>query len=97
MMLSIRSYRAADAPTLWTLFYHTVREVNCRDYQTDQVKAWAPEDFEPQTWQARMDTITPFIAEIEGQIVGYADLQPDGFIDHFFAIISIKGQVLAAH
>ncbi len=96
MMLSIRSYRAADAPTLWTLFYHTVREVNCRDYQTDQ-KAWAPEDFEPQTWQARMDTITPFIAEIEGQIVGYADLQPDGFIDHFFAIISIKGQVLAAH
>ncbi len=50
MMLSIRSYRADDAPTLWTLFYHTVREVNCRDYQTDQVKAWAPEDFEPQTW-----------------------------------------------
>ncbi|ENO8976109.1 GNAT family N-acetyltransferase [Vibrio parahaemolyticus] len=84
MMLSIRRYRADDAPTLWTLFYHTVREVNCRDYQTDQVKAWAPDDFEPQTWQARMDTITPFIAEIEGEIVGYSDLQPDGFIDHFF-------------
>ena len=26
----------------------------------------------------------PFVAEIEGQIVGYADLQEDGYIDHFF-------------
>ncbi|WP_354624979.1 GNAT family N-acetyltransferase [Psychromonas sp. MME2] len=31
-----------------------------------------------------MIDIEPFVAEIEGKIVGYADLQNDGLIDHFF-------------
>lgn len=97
MMLSIRSYRADDAPTLWTLFYHTVREVNCRDYQTDQVKAWAPDDFERQTWQARMDTITPFIAEIEVRLSVTRTYSQMVSLTISFVIIGIKGQVLAAH
>lgn len=31
-----------------------------------------------------MGSIYPFIAEINGVVVGYSDLQSDGFIDHFF-------------
>jgi putative acetyltransferase len=31
-----------------------------------------------------MRGIQPFVAEDAGQIVGYADLQPTGYIDHFF-------------
>ncbi len=31
-----------------------------------------------------MTDIEPYIAELNGEIVGYADLQNDGLIDHFF-------------
>jgi hypothetical protein len=31
-----------------------------------------------------MQGIRPFVAEDEGHIVGYADIQPSGYIDHFF-------------
>lgn len=35
-------------------------------------------------WVKRMREIRPFIAELDGEIVGYADVQHDGYIDHFF-------------
>ena len=31
-----------------------------------------------------MRGIAPFVAEEDGRIVGYADVQADGYIDHFF-------------
>ena len=91
-MLSIRRYRTEDAPILWTLFYHTVRVINRRDYTESQVLAWAPSDFDLNSWQRTMDAIQPYIAEIEGQVVGYCDLQSDGLIDHFFCHHEYQGQ-----
>lgn len=31
-----------------------------------------------------MREINPFVAECDGEILGYADLQQGGYIDHFF-------------
>jgi putative acetyltransferase len=31
-----------------------------------------------------MRELRPFIAEAKGEIAGYADIQPNGYIDHFF-------------
>jgi len=39
-----------------------------------------------------MASIQPFIAELDGVIVGYADLQPDGLIDHFFCHHTYQGK-----
>lgn len=35
-------------------------------------------------WCERMRGIKPFVAEVEGVIAAYADVQPSGYIDHFF-------------
>jgi putative acetyltransferase len=83
-MIQIRNYKESDAAKLWELFYHTVRNVNIRDYSLAQVEAWAPDEFNPEIWQQKMNLILPFIAEIDGEIVGYTDLQENGLIDHFF-------------
>ncbi len=83
-MINIRKYKESDAPALWASFYHTIRNVNIRDYSKAQVEAWAPDEFDSEIWQQKMDSILPFIAEIEGEIVGYADLQESGLIEHFF-------------
>ncbi|MFQ6372241.1 GNAT family N-acetyltransferase [Shewanella sp. YIC-542] len=91
-MINIRTYKGSDARALWAIFYYAVRKVNLRDYSQAQVEAWAPDDFAPDIWQRKMNEIEPFIAEIDGEIVGYADLQENGLIDHFFVHHEHQGQ-----
>jgi putative acetyltransferase len=83
-MIKIRKYKESDARDLWAIFYHTIRNVNIRDYTQAQAEAWAPNGFSSDIWQRKMNSISPFVAEIGGEIVGYADLQESGLIDHFF-------------
>ena len=83
-MLTIRKYREQDAQATWLLFFNTIRNINKQDYNEAQLKAWAPDAMDLFIWNKRMSDIEPFIAEIDGKIVGYADLQNDGLIDHFF-------------
>lgn len=83
-MLTIRRYAEKDAQATWSLFYNTVHNINKLDYSEQQLQAWAPESMDLSIWNKRMLDVDPFIAEMDGQIVGYADLQNDGLIDHFF-------------
>ncbi|GAL15297.1 putative acetyltransferase [Vibrio astriarenae] len=83
-MIQLDDYRSEDANDLWSIYFHTIRHINIRDYSLDQVAAWAPDNIDPQRWRNKMESIKPFIAKIDGKPVGYADLQQDGLIDHFF-------------
>ncbi len=91
-MITIRDYVEADAETLWNIHFHTIRNINSRDYTKTQVEAWAPEDIDLSAWRKLMKRLSPFVAEIEGVIVGYTDLQPNGLIDHFFCHHEYQGQ-----
>lgn len=35
-------------------------------------------------WGNNMRELRPFIVEVDGEIAGYADVQLNGYIDHFF-------------
>ncbi len=91
-MITIRDFQEEDAPKLWELFFNTVRNVNRRDYTEQQVKAWAQEGFDSQLWLKKMISIQPFVAELDGVIVGYSDVQPSGLVDHFFCHHEYQGQ-----
>ncbi|SUP49755.1 acetyltransferase [Vibrio metschnikovii] len=91
-MIEIRKYQESDALDLWAIFYHTVHNVNLRDYSQAQVEAWAPDGFSSEIWQRKMNLLSPFVAEIDGKIVGYSDLQENGLIDHFFCHHEHQGQ-----
>lgn len=88
----IREFREQDAPILWALFYNTIRNINLRDYTEQQVTAWAPDEFDAQLWLKKMTVIQPFVAELDGVIVGYSDVQPSGLVDHFFCHHEYQGQ-----
>lgn len=90
--VKLRRFQANDAEALRELLIETVRQVNKRDYTAAQVAAWAPEDYDRQAWLERLQQNKPFIAEIDGTIVGFADVQADGYIDHFFCSASAQGQ-----
>ncbi|MGD1503574.1 GNAT family N-acetyltransferase [Vibrio harveyi] len=91
-MIVIRDFREQDAPILWALFYNTVRNVNRRDYNEQQLKAWAPDEFDSEIWLQKMTDIHPFVAELDRVIVGYSDVQSSGLVDHFFCHHAYQGQ-----
>ena len=85
--IKIRSFRISDALLLHEVFYSAVHEIASADYTPEQCRTWAPPIHgEPHqlSWNAKMRLLKPFVAEIDGRIAGYADLQRDGLIDHFF-------------
>ncbi len=83
-MITIREYRADDAPALRTVYCSAIRETAAKDYSPEQIAAWAPETVDESRWATRMAGISPFVAERDGNVVGYADVQSNGYIDHFF-------------
>ncbi len=81
----IRRFVDTDAPALWRVFFSAVREIACADYSPEQVAVWAPDERDPDAWATRMQGLQPFVAcDDDGVPCGYADLQADGYIDHFF-------------
>lgn len=67
-----------------SVYHSAIHETAARDYTPEQIAAWAPEALDPERWALRMAGIAPFVAERGGQIVGYADVQANGYVDHFF-------------
>ncbi len=80
----VREFRIGDEPDLHKVFLSAIHEVAIRDYSPEQVAAWAPATLDPNLWADRMRGIAPFVVEHEGKPIAYADVQSDGYIDHFF-------------
>ena len=77
-MIRVRNFEPKDVEVTWDLKFNTIRKVNIRDYEAVQTKAWAPDNFDLKRWQKRITDMNPFVAEIDGLVVGFADLQEDG-------------------
>lgn len=83
-MVTIRKFKTGDENGTWDVFYSAIHQMCAKDYSKEQIQAWAPIDLDPSRWATKMHNIKPFIATLNDKIVGYADLQNDGKIDHFF-------------
>lgn len=82
--MEVRKLRKGEEIELWELFYSTIHNVNIRDYNENQVEAWAPGDFDVSIAVQKFRDIDPFVVIRDAKIIGYADIQPDGLIDHFY-------------
>jgi putative acetyltransferase len=80
----IRDFRSGDEPSLAAVMFSSIHELACKEYSPAQLEAWAPREYDEDRWAARMRGIRPFVAEVDGRVVGYADVQVTGYIDHFF-------------
>jgi putative acetyltransferase len=80
----IREYRQGDVTALTRLFYETIHSVNPRDYSAPQVQAWAPAIPDAELWHSRMIGRCTLVAEENGEIVGFAEMERNGHLDMFF-------------
>ncbi len=90
--MEVRKFRKGEEKELWKLFYNTVHNVNIQDYDKTQIASWAPDDLDINVAIQKFREIDPFVAIQEGKIVGYADIQADGYIDHFYCHHEFQGQ-----
>jgi putative acetyltransferase len=82
--MEIRRYRAGEEGDLWSVYSAATRESVARDYHPDLIERWAPRKKDMTEWVDRLALKRPFVAVVEKQIVGMAEIDPDGFIDYFY-------------
>jgi putative acetyltransferase len=84
MTRKIRLFRAEDTARVAYLFHTTVRQVNIRDYSSDRVVAWAPDNLYFRDWQSICSQRITYVAEENDLILGFGELETNGHIDCFY-------------
>lgn len=88
----IRRYQPGEEPAIWNVYFRATHESNVRDYHADLLRRWAPPDQDMEQWASRVFDKNPFVAEVEGQIVGMAEIDDQGGIDYFYVLPEFQGQ-----
>ena len=96
MPLHLRPYREGDTPALIALFRETIHSVNCRDYSPAQLAAWAPDNIDAETWADRQAANDTQLAEIDGKLVGFAELTAEGHLHMLFVHKDHQGEGIAS-
>ncbi len=94
--MELRRYRSADCEELSALFYRTVHTVNAKDYSPLQLDAWASGSVDLSAWDRSFLEHTTFVAEEDGQIVGFGDIDRTGYLDRLFVHKDYQRQGIAA-
>lgn len=81
---------------MWEIFHCSVHEVACSHYSPQQLCAWSPGVYPGAAWESRIENNQPFVAEVNGIAIAYADIQPSGYIDQFFVASQAVGKGVGA-
>lgn len=79
--MKLRPYRSDDCSAILQLFHDTIHEVNAQDYTPEQLGAWAPPvaNLNAADWHASLAAHYTLVAEQDGHVIGFADLDGDYF------------------
>ena len=94
--MELRLYRSEDCPTLAQLFYDTVHTVNARDYTPEQLDAWADGHVDLDAWNTSFLAHHTLVAEEGGVILGFADMDGNGYLDRLYVHRDHQGRGVAS-
>ena len=94
----LRAYAPGDGVQLAAVFFRSVREAARADYSEVQVQAWAPVVPDPASFEARAADGRFVVVAVNtvDEIVGYADLEGNGHIDHTYCRPDVVGHGVGA-
>lgn len=81
MTLLLRRFEVSDAAGCFHTFYDSVHLGAAPHYSEVQRKAWAPTSQMPAHWPEKLLNQACWVAETEGDIVGFMSLESDGHLD----------------
>jgi putative acetyltransferase len=80
----VRRFEPPDAEAIARLFHDTIRIVNLGDYTQEQVEAWAPDNIYFRDWAAACGSRWTLVAEMDGMVVGFGELEATGHVNRFY-------------
>ena len=94
--MTLRTYTPADCEETAALFYHTVHTVNAKDYTAEQLDAWAPGVPDPAAWDRSFRRHLTLVAEEDGRITGFGDMDETGYLDRLYVRGDCQGRGVAS-
>jgi putative acetyltransferase len=82
--MEIRLFKKQDTEQVARLFHETVRGINRRDYSSAQVESWASDNIHFRDWAKICSDRFTYVADHDGVIAGFGELEPNGHIDCFY-------------
>lgn len=82
--MNLTRYQSDNATDLRAIFHTAVRQSAAAYYSAAEREQWSPEVFDEKAWGDHLDRLRPWVLWQGNIAVAYADLQPTGYIDHFY-------------
>lgn len=82
--MKIREANINDAVEIGQLYFNTVRFINSKDYDENQIKVWSESGLETDRWEKIIGEQYFLVAEIDSIISGFATLTKDGYLDFMY-------------
>ncbi|MCM1035187.1 MAG: GNAT family N-acetyltransferase [Paludibacter sp.] len=93
--MDIKEYKSKDLPAIANLFYNTVHTINIKDYTREQVYAWATGSIDMEQWDKSMHKHTTLVAWEDNTIIGFGDIDANGFLDRLYVDSKHQGKGIA--
>lgn len=84
MKVQVRRYRSCDAQATADVFRAAVLRTAAHYYSSAQLEAWISGSEDLAGWDQRRSAAWTVVAEIDGRVVGFADLTAEGVLDMLF-------------
>ena len=93
--IQVRRFRAEDIDAVCSIFFDAVHRGAAAYYDERQRQAWAPSVPDSAEWLGHLAEQTVFVAEQEGEVLGFMTLRPDGYLDLAFVAADRIGTGIA--
>ncbi len=70
----LRPYKKDDLIELADLFFNTVHNIACKDYNEKELNAWASGNIDLQDWDHTLSGNYSIVAQFHDKIVGFGDI-----------------------
>lgn len=81
---AIRQAKIADLESILDLFQQTIETINVQDYSHEQIKVWSSGASKKDRWLKKIEEQYFLVAAINFDIVGFASITNDGYLDFMF-------------
>lgn len=88
---TIRELGVADAPHAARIYFCAIYEGTRAHYSFAQRRAWAGDRVDPEAWRERLAGQFGFVAERDGEPVGFMTIDAGGYIDLAFVLPTAAG------
>ena len=82
--IAIRTAEEKDLPAIRKLYSQTVREINSKDYNQQEIEVWASSADEHESFSKAIKIQYFVIAVIENEIVGFSSIEKNGYLDFMY-------------